>query len=59
MTKIIVEFVKCWQQNNKGTVIVVIPKTIRDELGINANDRFLMTYDKQQRIILKKVDQTL
>lgn len=55
----IVEFVKCWQQNNKGTVIVVIPKTIRDELGINPNDRFLMTYDKKKRIILKKVDQAL
>lgn len=55
----IVEFVKCWTSNKKGTVIIVIPKTIRDELGIQANDRFLMTYDKQKRIILKKVDQTL
>lgn len=56
----VVEVVKCWQQNNKcGTVIVVIPKTIRDALGIKPDDRFLMTYDKKRRIILKKVDETI
>lgn len=55
---LVMEFVKCWTQNSKGTVIMVLPKTVRDELGIKPNDRFLMTTDKKgDRIILKKVDE--
>ena len=55
----IIEFVKCWQTRKGGAVVVVLPKTIRDELGIQPNDRFLITYDKKGRLILKKVDQSL
>jgi len=55
----IIEFVKCWQTRKEGVVVVVIPKNIRKELGIDSGDRFLITYDKKQRLILKKVDQSL
>lgn len=54
-----VEIVKCWQTRKGGAVVVVLPKTIRDELGIQPNDRFLMSYDKNKRLVLKKVDQSL
>ncbi len=51
------EFVKCWTQNTRGAVIVVIPKSIRDETGIKSGDRFLITSDKQKRLILTKVEE--
>ena len=54
-----VQFVKCWENRKDGVVVVVIPKNIRKNLGITAGDTFLITYDKQNRLILKKVDQTL
>ena len=53
------EFVKCWKNNKNGALMVVIPKTIREELGFEAGDKFLITYDKQNRLILKKVDHPL
>lgn len=53
------EIVKCWQTRKDGVVVVVIPKNIRVKLGIESGDRFFMTYDKDNRLILKKVDQPL
>ena len=54
-----IEVVKCWQNQKNGALMVVIPKAIREKLGFESGDRFLMTFDKQNRLILKKVDQTL
>lgn len=55
----LLEIVKCWENRKNGTVVVVIPKNIREKLGIESGDRFFMTYDKDNRLILKKVDHPL
>lgn len=51
------DLVKCYQLRKDGyTVVVVIPKIIRNELGIIAGDKFLVSYDEQKRMIFQKVD---
>lgn len=41
--------------NNDGTLKIVIPKEIREKLRIKAGDSLLVTYNKQNHIIYKKV----
>lgn len=54
LTKISV--VKVNHHDKIGTLRVLIPKEIRDELGIKSGDSLFVTYDKQKRLIYKKVE---
>lgn len=51
------EFVKCWTAK-EDTIVVVIPKKIREDLAIRSGDRFFVTYNEEKHLIFKKMDES-
>lgn len=53
MSKILT--VKVIRHDQIGTLRILIPKEIRDDLKIKEGDTLFVTYDKQKRLIYKKI----
>lgn len=51
-----VDIVRVHEVTKEGTISVVIPKPIREHLGIKAGDQLLVSYDQKKNLIFKKLD---
>ncbi len=49
------DIVHAYQTRKDGTAVLVIPKPIREELGINAGDEFLVRKDGEDKIIYRRL----
>jgi AbrB family looped-hinge helix DNA binding protein len=49
------EIVHAYQTRKNGTAVLVIPKPIRDELGISTGDEFLVRREGEDRIIYRRL----
>jgi AbrB family looped-hinge helix DNA binding protein len=48
---------KCWlNRKDGGVMLVTIPKPIHDELNIKSGTTFIISYDKNKTLTLKKID---
>lgn len=54
-----IDIVRAHKVKKEGTLAVVIPKSVREELGIKAGDQLLVSSDKQNRLVYRKVDGSL
>ncbi|MCE9652663.1 MAG: hypothetical protein K8Q89_06365 [Nitrosarchaeum sp.] len=51
----ITNIVKCWEVK-KGTVVVVIPKKIRDQLKLKTGTKFHVNCNSKNQLIFKILD---
>lgn len=49
------EIIKVALAKKEGTLRIVIPKSAKEKLGINAGDFLVVTCDKQNRLIYRKI----
>ena len=49
------EIVTVYKQKSDGTLATLIPRSIRDFLGINSGDRFVV-YAQENKIVLKLIE---
>lgn len=49
------DIIKCYHARGNGPLVVVIPIQIRQELKIHAGDRFLVSFDKQKRLVFQRI----
>ena len=49
------EIVRVALAKKEGTLRIVIPKEAREKLGINEGDYLVVTYDKHDRLIYRKI----
>jgi AbrB family looped-hinge helix DNA binding protein len=49
------DIVHAYQTKKDGTAVIVIPKPIREELGINAGHEFLVRKDGEDKIIYRRL----
>ena len=47
---------KCWFNRKGGSLIIVIPNDVREDLKIEAGTKFLITSDKQKRLIFQRIE---
>jgi AbrB family looped-hinge helix DNA binding protein len=49
------DIVHAYQTRKDGTSVLVIPKPVREELGINAGDEFLVRTERDNKIIYRRI----
>ena len=49
------DIVHAYQTRKNGTAVLVIPKPIRRELGINSGDEFLVRRDGDDKIVYRRL----
>ncbi|MPZ05133.1 MAG: hypothetical protein GEU26_01725 [Nitrososphaeraceae archaeon] len=49
------DIVHAYQTRKDGTVVLVIPKPLRDELEIKSGDEFLVKKDGNNRIVYRRI----
>ena len=50
----VTDIVKCWKTTSNPNTLIVIPKSIINKLDIKSGDRFLITHDGNDVIVLKR-----
>jgi len=56
MNETIIEIVTAYQVSQPDSLVVVIPKRVREILGINKGKRFFVKVDKARRIIYEPIE---
>lgn len=50
------DIVHAYQTKKDGTMVLVIPKPLREELDINAGDEFFVKIDSSNKIVYRKIN---